>query len=1051
MALNLVNLTLKNNRLSIVVTIAMVVWGCLAYLDLPKAEDPGFVIRTAVVSTQMPGASAQRMEELVTSVIEESIMEMPELDNVQSISREGLSYITVHFKENYKVMRPIFDSLRRKIESVSNELPAGILGPVVDDEFGDVFGSLYTLTGDGFNLTELANMADTIRDQLIGFDLVSKVEVYGKQKEVIYVQYSDARLREMGLSPAMLSSAISSVNVISPGGDIVIGEERISLEPSGNFTSLDDIKQTIIRDNQNNLVQLQDISTITRVLQDPATNRVFANGKPAMVLAIAMNEGGDVLRLGEELRAFASQIKLSLPLGVDLEESAFQADIVDLKIQDFISSIAQAVAIVFVVLLVFLGLRTAVAVAILIPLAILSTFALMSVFDITINQVSLAGLIISLGLLVDNGIVINESIMLKMEKGISGAEAAGLTIAELKIPLLVASLTTVAAFMPIALAESAIGEFCAAIFYIVAIALGSSWVFSVTIIPAIASVLLKAKDKSDKPRGRIIQLYGKTIQSVLRFRWLAVLVVFSLFGTIGFALSHVPAVFIPPSDEAIVSVELDLPLGRDIEVTTLLSDELQAIYQSIKDESGLITGWTNFVGSSAPKFKLGYSPGAGNSAHISSIVNVQDAAALDPTIAKLSDYVANNHPDVEYKIARLSQGPPVAYPIQVRLSGQDINELESRASEIKQKLLGIPGVLTIKDDWGVRTKKIAINVNQERALASGVTSADVADSLRQSLSGSSVSDYREGEDRIPITLITEGSERYDLRRINDLTINSQAGASVKLAQVADTNVEWSASNIRRRDRIRTMTVSATLFHGYTATTINQTFNPWLKEFTARLPSGYSIEIGGESESSNDATQSIVDKLPLAFICIVLLLVSQFNSIRKAGLIMITIPMGVIGMAWGLWIASSTFGFFTILGVLSLAGIIINNAIVLIDSIDAYQQQGLNPWDAIVAASESRLRPILLTTATTCGGMIPLWIGGGMFETMAVTIFFGLLFGSVITLIVVPALYAIFFRVAIPPKMTSSTTPTRHYRFIGNGNYQSSVLILNAGPQGNVKS
>lgn len=1015
MALNLVGLTLKNNRLSIVLTLAIIAWGLVAFFQLPKAEDPGFVVRTAIVSAQMPGASAQRMEELVTSIIEEAVMEMPELDNVQSISREGLSYITVNFKESYKVMRPIFDALRRKVETVSSDLPEGIQGPTVDDEFGDVFGSLYTLTGEGFSLTELANIADDIRDRLIGIDAVSKVELYGKQKEVIYVQYSDARLREMGLSPAILKDAISSVNVISPGGDIVIGEERISLEPSGNFSSLDGLKQTVIRDNQNNLVQLQDIANITRVLEDPAKNRVYANGKPAMVLGISMNEGGDILKLGEQLRAFASSVQIDLPLGVDFEESAFQADIVDLKIQDFLSSIGQAVVIVFVVLVLFLGLRTAAAVAVLIPLAILSTFALMSVFNISINQVSLAGLIIALGLLVDNGIVINESIMLKMEKGINGVEAAGQTIGDLKIPLLVASLTTIAAFMPIALAESAVGEFCAAIFYIVAIALGSSWVFSITLIPAMASLLLKVEDKSTKERGLAIRAYGKVIQTVLRFRWVAVALIASLFGTIGFALSHVPAVFIPPSDEAIVSVELDLPLGRDIEVTRQLSDELQRTYESIKQESGLITGWANFVGGSAPKFKLGYTPGAGNASHISSIVNVRDSAALDPTISKLVAYITSNHPDVEYKVDRLSQGPPVAYPIQVRLSGESIDELESGASAIKQKLLGIPGVLATKDDWGVRAKKIVININQDRARASGVTSADVADSLRQSLSGVAVSDFREGEDRIPISLISEGTERNDLRRISDLTINSQSGANVRLAQIADTSVQWSASNILRRDRVRTVTVSATLFPDYTATMINETFNPWLDDFTTQLPSGYTVEIGGESESSDDATQSIVDKLPLAIICIVLLLVGQFNSFRKASLILLTIPMGVIGMAWGLWIARSTFGFFTILGVLSLAGIIINNAIVLIDSIDAHREQGLSPFDAVVAASESRMRPILLTTATTCGGMIPLWLGGGMFETMAVTIFFGLLFGSVITLIVVPALYAIFFRVATPPK------------------------------------
>lgn len=1015
MALNLVNLTLKNNRLSILITVSMMLWGFFSYQNLPKAEDPGFVVRTAIVNTQLPGASAQRIEQLVTSVIEEAIMEMPELDNVQSISREGLSYVTVNFKESYTQMRPIFDALRRKIDEVSQELPTNVQGPFVDDEFGDVFGSLYTLTGEGFDLTELANIADDIRDQLIGIDLISKIELYGEQKEVIYVEYSDAGLREMGLSPAILSNAINNVNVISPGGNIVIGEERISLEPSGNFNSLEDLKQTVIRDNQNNLVQLQDIATVTRVLEDPASNLVFANGKPAMVLAISMNAGGDILKLGQELRAFASGIQASLPLGIDFKEAAFQADIVELKVQDFIVSMVQAIAIVFIVLLIFLGLRTAIAVAILIPLAIFSTFALMSVFNISINQVSLAGLIIALGLLVDNGIVINESIMLKMEKGKHGIESAGLTISELKIPLLVASLTTIAAFMPIALAESTIGEFCAAIFHIVAIALGSSWIFSITVIPAVASWLLKVKvkDNQTKKVGIATRIYGKFIHNVLRFRWITVTLIFSLFGTVGFALSHVPSVFVPPSDEAIITVELDLPLGRDINTTRLLSDAMQAQYLSIKEESGLITGWTNFVGSSAPKFKLSYNPGAGNSAHISSIVNVKDAKALDPTIALLIDYVANNHPDVEYKIERLPLGPPVAYPIQIRLSGADIDQLESNAQTVKQKLLSIPGVLAARDDWGARAKKIAINVHQERARSSGVTSNDVANSLRQSLSGSLVSNYREGEDRIPITLINEGVERNDLRRINDLTINSQTGNNVKLAQVADTEIQWSTSNILRRDRVRTITVSATLFQGYTATMVNKTFNPWLNEFMTKLPPGYEVEIGGESESTDDANQSIIDKLPLTFISMLLLLVAQFNSLRNTLLIFLTVPMGVIGTAWGLWIAGSIFGFFTILGILSLSGIIINNAIVLIDSINGFLKQNLNPWDAIVAASQSRFRPILLTTATTCGGMVPLWMGGGMFETMAVTIFFGLLFGSVITLIVVPALYAILFRVAAP--------------------------------------
>ena len=1008
MSFNFVEWTENNNRLAIILTLIVVLWGTLSYINLSKAEDPGFIIRTAIVNTKFPGASAQRVEELVTSPLEEAIMEMPELDNVQSFSREGLSYITVNFKASYTNMRPIFDSLRRKIESAQSQLPDGVIGPEVDDEVGDVFGSLYTLTGEGYNLKELEDIADDLRDQLIGLDLVSKVELHGVQNEVIYLQYSDARLREMGISPSMITNAITSANVISSGGDIVVGEERISLEPSGNFVQVEDLKQTTIRDNKGGLIQLQDIVQISRVLEDPPSGMVFSNNKPAIVIAIAMNEGGDILELGRQLRSLANEARATLPLGVDLLESAFQADIVELKINDFISSISQAVAIVFIVLVMFLGLRVAFAVALLIPLAIFGTFGLMSVFDLSINQVSLAGLIIALGLLVDNGIVVNESIMVKMQQGKAGMAVARLTTDELKAPLLVASLTTIAAFLPIALAESQVGEFCAAICYIVAMALGVSWLFSMTVIPALSALILKDLKQQEIKPGWLQLFYGRLVRLVLRFKWFVTIFILALFVTIPFALSSVPMVFIPPSDEAIISVELDLPLGRDIQATRLLSDQLEMAYREIEQEQGLITGWANFVGTSAPKFKLGYTSGAGNTSHISSVVNVRDAAALDPTIKLLRKYVAENHPDAEYKIDRLSQGPPVSYPIQVRLSGKSISELEARVADIKTRLRSTEGVLEIIDDWGARTKKINIEVNQDRALAAGVSSQDIATSLRQSLSGYTISDFREGEDLIPIVLIATGKERYDIRRLNDLTITSQSGASVSLAQVADVNVQWVTPNILRRDRIRTVTISATLFPSYTATNINQSFVPWLTEFEANLPFGYSIETGGESESSDEANQSIADKLPIAGLLIVLLLVGQFNSSRRAIIVVMMIPIGAIGMSWGLWIANSTFGFFTILGVISLAGIIINNAIVLLDSIKTHEVQGLSASDAVIAACESRMRPIFLTTLTTCGGMIPLWLGGGMFETMAVTIFFGLLIGSVITLVFVPALYAILF-------------------------------------------
>ena len=1020
MSISFVDITLKNNRLSIILTVSLILAGVLGYLGLPKAEDPGFTMRIATVNVRLAGASAQRMEELVTAPLEIAIMEMPELDNVQSISREGLSYITANYKDTYTDMRPIFDSLRRKVESVKPSLPAGAIGPIVDDEFGDVFGSLFTLIGEGFDLKELSDMAEDFRDELISLNLVSKVEIYGEQEEVIYVQYSDTNLREIGVSPATISNAISNANVISPGGDIMVGEERISLEPSGNYDTVADLRKTIVRDGAGNLIQLQDIARITREFKTPTDSLVFANGKPALVIAISMNTGGDILELGKQLRSLAKQTQDALPLGVELQESAFQADIVGKKINSFLVSIAQAIAIVFAVLVVFLGLRVAFSVAMLIPMAIFGTFALMTFFGVSIDQISLSGLIISLGLLVDNGIVINESLMVKMQHGKRGLDAARETINELKMPLLIASLTTVAAFSPIALAESAVGEFCAAIFYIVAMALGTSWLASLTVIPAMSVSILKNHTPKPHSRSILLRIYSAIVHFAIRFRWIVIVAILGLFFTVPFAISHVPAVFIPDSDEAIVSVELDLPLGRDIGIAAQLSNDLEAEYQRLKKDKGLVVAWSNFVGTSAPMFKLGYASGAGNASHVSSILNVRDSEALDPTIDLLHDYMASQQPDVQYQIGRLSMGPPVSYPIQVRISGSSIDTLEQQRDQIKQLLRDSEGVLEVVDDWGLRIRKIDVVVNQDRALAAGVSSQDIANSLRESLSGSQVGDFREGEDRIPITLITSGKDREDLRRLNDLTITSQSGASVSLAQVAATKMQWVTPNIQRRDRKRTVTISATLLPGYTATQVNNEFMPLLDELKKAFPFGTSLEFGGETESSDSANQSIVAKLPFAGMVILLLLVAQFNSIRRAALVIATIPIGAIGMAWGLWIADTTIGFFTILGMIALAGIIINNAIVLIESIDKNIADGVQPWEAVVAACESRMRPILLTTLTTCGGMIPLWMAGGMFETMAVTIFFGLLFGSVITLVLVPALYAILFRVKKPSTLVEQT-------------------------------
>ncbi len=1018
--MNILQFVFDNKRVSLTLLTLMTLMGVSAYNSLPKAEDPGFVVRRATVITRLPGANAQRMEELVSSVLEKAVVEMPELDNVSSSSRNGVSIINVTYKATYSNMRPIFDDLRRKIDAASSDLPSGVFGPTVEDDLGDVYGTVYTLNGEGFSYPELKQEAEAIRDELLLLDDVGKVKLQGLRDETIYVEYSDATLRELGITANELAGAIKNTNTISSGGQMVVGNERLSLEPSGDFSSVEALRTTVLRTASGDLLQLQDLAQIDRVLEDPPSELIRTRGAPAISININMVTGGDIVTLGAQLEPLVQQIEQTLPIGMTLEKTAFQADIVNANISGFIVSIVQAVSIVGGILLLFLGLRTGLIIAASIPITMALTLMVMQWFGMTIDKVSLAGLIISLGLLVDNGIVIAESIQKRLQRGEKRITAAIDTADTMRIPLLVGSATTIAAFSPIVLAESAVGEFTASIGYIVAISLSISWLLSMTIIPMVGGLLLKAADDPGEQKPSTFQrLYSALLDKAIRFRWLTIAVACLMFYSMTIAMGMVRNVFIPPSDEPLITIELDLPRGVDISVTERTANSISDFLSSETAADAGVMNWTQYIGLSAPKFKLGYNPGQSDSSHMTALVNVAGPESIDAVIELLQNHIGSNYPDAQYKVARLSQGPPVSYPIQVRLSGKGIEELEQLTAQLKRQLYATEGVLDVIDDWGIRTRKISVDINTDRANAAGLSNNDVATSLFAGISGNTVSELREGEDRVPVVLRSSNSDRHDIRRLPDLTVTSStSGNSVPLAQVAEVDVAWEVPLIKRRDRVRTVTVSATLLPGYGAANINASLTPWLAQWA--LPIGYGYAEGGESESSDEANQSIADKLPMAGLVIVLLLVGQFNSFRKASIVLMTIPLGLIGMAWGLVITDVAFGFFTILGIISLAGIVINNAIILIDQISIEEAAGTPAREAIITASIQRFTPILLTTATTCGGMLPLTLAPGMFQTMAVTLIGGMLVGTTITLLLVPAVYSLLFRV---PRVKTSTPPT----------------------------
>ncbi len=1020
--MNLTQAAIEKNRITFVMLAVLVVAGVQAYRGMPQSEDPGFTIRTAMVITYFPGASPERVEQLVTDKLEKAIQEMPQVDVINSQSKNGVSIIIVDIQERYKEMRPIWDDLRRKVNRAAGELPDGVIGPNVNDEFGDVFGTVVNLTGDGYSYAELKDVADEVRDELLLIDEVAKVDIHGEQEERVFVEYNNARLAELGLSPGQLKNILESRNIINPGGQVRTLNEEIVLEPSGNFESVEDLAHTIISlPGRDELIYLEDVAEIKRSYIDPPRRKMRASGQPGLALAISMREGGNILVLGEEVEKSIARAQESYPHGVDFEFTQFQAGEVAQKVDDFAGNLLQAVAIVMLVMLVSLGLRTGLVVASLIPMAIVMAFIFMALFDVGINSMSLAALIIALGLLVDNAIVVSESIMVQMAEGKPAKDAAIATAAELKTPLLVSSLTTAAAFLPIYLAKSAVGEYTAALFQVVTITLLCSWVLALTMIPLFCVLFLRVKPRQEGALDTpFYRSYRSLLLAMLRRPWLSIGVVALVFFAAMQLFGLIPAIFFPPNERASLTAELKLPTGTPlarteevaIEVEEFIKYNLVATSEEIEAGENGVTNWATFIGEGAPRFFLSYGPEQASPEYAILVVNASSREYIDVAVERLRVF-CRKFPGLKAKIEPLPLGPPAGDPIEVRVSGRDIDTIFGLVDQVKHRLAEVEGPRNISDNWGARSKKLLVKINQARAQRAGVTNQDVALSLQTVLSGITTTEYREDDKIIPVTLRSVGADRLNLQKLDSLNVFSQVtGSSVPLKQVADLEVAWQPGNIRRRGRLRTVTVATDLEPGFTAIAINQELVPLLDQDSASWPLGYSYEIGGEDEASQEANASISEQLPIAGLIIILLLVSQFNSIRRPLIILITIPLGLIGVVVGLLVMRSYFGFMTLLGIVSLAGIVINNAIVLLDRIEIeISENGLTPRRAIIESAQRRLRPILLTTFTTLGGLIPLYIGGGvMYRPMAVAIMFGLVFATALTLGVVPILYALFFKV-----------------------------------------
>ena len=1022
--MNLTQIALENNRVTIVVLLVVVLMGLAGYQTMPRDSMPPYTLRVASVVASFPGAGPERVEALITSKIEEVAQELPELKTVASESRTGLSVVSVALKQEIPPdkLQAVWDRLRRKIETVRSDLPEGIYGPKVnDDGVGVVYGIVIGLTGDGFTFAELETYAKDLRDDLIKLPDAAEVRISGIQEERIYLQFNDARLAELGLAAQKIKNSIASTNIVFSGGEVSLEGERLVLEPTGSYADLEDLGRTLIAVGKGGSVYLGDITRIVRAYETPQQRLVKINGQPGLSLSVALSEGANIIKLGKEIDQLVARHQAQLPLGITFNRVASQDFEVEKSVANFTNNLLQSVAIVLLSMLLFLGLRTGLVVASLIPMTIVATLFIMGVLDIGLNQVSLAALIMALGMLVDNAIVVSEAIMVKMEKGIDAKEAAIESARELAVPLLVSSLTTSAAFLSFFLAASIMGEMMGPLFSVITIALLSSWLLSLTMVTLLAVFFIRVKrqtsqsEKStfiDRLNSQYKELLLKALERPYSFMGIiAGVFVLSLFG---FGL--LPFIFFPDSERNLLTVNLNLPLGTKIETTAARVERLESyiadsLLVSTYRQRG-VTDWATFVGEGPPSYDLGYQPGEANSGYAHILLNTSSGDDNQWVIDRLDAFCFRSFPDAEIRVSRLAGGGGGS-DVAVRITGPDPNELFGLADRIKQRLNELSSAQNIADDWGPKIKKVVVDIDQSKTQNAGLTNQDIALSLQTALTGFNTGAFREGDQSIPIVLRNESSQDVDVRQLESINIYAQgSGKNVPLGQVAQIVPQWQLAKIKRRDLYRTLTVTCDAKSGFTAQDITGALIPWLKEDSKSWQQGYRYELGGESEQSGDAMGAVVAKLPLSGFIILALLIVQFNSFRKTFIVLSTIPLGLIGVITGLLVFRSFFGFFAFLGLISLAGIVINNAIVLIDRIQIeLDQSGRASIEAIVAAAQQRFRPILLTTCTTTLGLIPLYLGGGlMWEPMAVAIMVGLLFATVITLLFVPVLYKILFAV-----------------------------------------
>ncbi len=1028
--------SINKDRVTVLFLMIMAVAGLLAYLTYPKQEDPSIQIREAVVWAFFPGMAPERVEDLITRKLEEQIRLLGDVDYIESDSKRGMSFMHVIARDEVPVLKTVWRDLRDKLTDVTPHLPTGTIGPFVNDEFGLTAVATVALWAEGFSLAEMRLVARDLRNELYSLKGIRRVEMFGAQDQRVFLELSNAKLAEFGISPAVVVETLQQQNVILPGGLIDVRGQNVVVEPTGDFDSIADIEDVIIPiPGTQRVTPLRDLAEVSRGYVDPPSQPVYYNGRPAIVLSVSVLEGEGVnaVEFGERLTRKIRQIEQTLPIGYALDYATYQPPLIEAAVSGAITNLLQTLVIVLVVVVLFLGVRTGLIVGSFVPMTMLMSVAIMRAMDIELQRMSIAALIIALGMLVDNGIVIAEDIRTRLQNGEGRRQAALASGRSLAIPLLTSTLTTILAFVPISLAIGGAGEYTKSLGQVLIITLLSSWFLSMMMTPVMCVWFMKFKPREptaareptaegeggDPYSGAFYRIYRSLLQGMLRARLLVLACAVVALVAAVYASQFIVKEFFPAGDRNQYLVYLDLPAGSRSDKTAAVARKLSNWLQD-KTLNPEVTGTIAYVGGGGPRFFLSLAPIDADPHLAFLIVNTENASQVAALVERTRTYAEENLPDAFARVKAMWLGSTETGLFEIRLSGPSLGVLNDKTASLMESLKEIPGIVDVKQDWENRVLRLNVKVDQARARRAGVTSRDVATSLNSLISGAEVTQYREGDEEIPVIVRSTEGERKKASEIYNMNVYSNTtGTAVPLEQVADIKGDWEYYRIKRRGQQRTVTISAK-HPTLKADQIYAALSPALESLD--LPTGHEWELGGELEQSAKAQAYLFANMPYAIAGIILLLVWQFNSFRRAGIILLTIPLTFIGASIGLIIMNSAFGFMVILGLLSLAGIIINNGIVLIDRIDAERDSGREPYDAIVTACLARLRPILMTTVTTILGLMTLILSvDPLFYGMAVAIAFGLGVATIFTLGVVPVLYAVFFRVKNPPKRTSDRT------------------------------